>query len=88
MPRITVEFFGVAKLKAGRPSIDVEASDVGTVLLAVAERIPTFADACLREGKLRPEFLLSINGRQFTSRGETPLSDGDAVLIVSADAGG
>ena len=44
-------------------------------------------------GSSRPELLhavykLSLNGERFVSDPETPLADGDVLLLLSADVGG
>ena len=85
---VTVEFFGIARRRAGVERLDVEAATLGEALDKAAERLPDWADACVREGRLARTFLASRNGNAFiTERGE-PLRDGDSLLILSADVGG
>ncbi|WP_417848690.1 MoaD/ThiS family protein [Thalassoglobus sp.] len=88
MPRIKVEFFGVPRLKANVPFTHVEAENVFDMLNALAREVPGFTQACVNEGQLSPECLLSINGIRFTRDVSTPLREGDEVLILSADVGG
>jgi len=88
VPSIRVEFFGIPRLRAGRPSLTVEAGVIGELLDGIARECPGFRDACLSAGALRPEYLLSIGGHRFTRDRTTPLSAGDDVLIFSADVGG
>jgi len=37
---------------------------------------------------LQPCHVVAINGIQFTADAEYPLHDGDAIVLLSADAGG
>ncbi|QDT35119.1 MoaD/ThiS family protein [Thalassoglobus polymorphus] len=88
MPQIKVEFFGVPRLKAKVPFTHVEAGNVTEMLNALVREVPEFTQACVDEGQLSSECLLSINGVQFTRDVSTPLREGDEVLILSADVGG
>ncbi len=85
---VTVEFFGLPRLWAGRPSWTLEASTLGDALRQTAAEFPKLAPACVASGRLQAGFLANINGRRFTTDPETPLASGDAVLILSADVGG
>lgn len=88
MPKIQVEFFGVPRLKAGMAQIHVEAETIADVLRGLAIELPEFACSCLQEGALASEYLLCINGTQFTRDATLRLHPGDTVLILSADVGG
>lgn len=85
---MTVEFFGIARHRAGVTAIEVDASSLGDALDRAAERLPRWAEACLEDGRLRPAFLANLNARSFISGRQTPLSDGDHLLILAADVGG
>lgn len=84
---VRVEFLGLARHHAGVESIDLVAGTLGEIFRQLPDRLPGtitfFAD-----GELGPTYLASINGQGFTRDRETALQDGDAVLILSADAGG
>jgi molybdopterin converting factor small subunit len=86
--RVRVEFFGVPRLRAGVPSLDVTASDLGLAFAAVCEALPEVAASCFTDGELRPEYLASLNGNTFTRDPATPLNEGDSVMLLSADVGG
>jgi len=88
MPEIQVEFFGVPRLKAGVASTQVTAGNIAELFVALSEQLPEFAVACLCGDQLAAEYLLSINGTQFTRDSTLQLSEGDHVLILSADVGG
>jgi molybdopterin-guanine dinucleotide biosynthesis protein A len=87
-PRVRVELFEGARQRAGLAAVDVEARTLGEALSALAERCPGLVPEVVQGGRLAPHWRASINGTQFVVRPETPLSDGDAVLILSALAGG
>lgn len=88
MPTVTLEFFGVPRARAGVASLSVEANELGTALVAAGVHLPEFATSCLDGEQLKPAYLACINGRKFTTDPRTRLAAGDAVLILSADAGG
>ncbi len=88
---IRVEFFGIARQRTGTPACEwnVEsASTLRDLLRELACRYPQFADALLRNGELRPEFIANRNGDEFIRDSETLLRDNETILILSTDAGG
>jgi len=85
---VRVEFYGIARRRSGVESLDVEAANLGELFAQVAERLPALSTTCFANGRLKDGYLANINGQQFASAVETPLDDGDTVLILSADAGG
>lgn len=90
MSRVRVEFFGVPRERAACASIEVAVSKLilSEVLAETARQLPEFGRRCLFNGRLRTGLIANINGRQFTSDATAPLTDGDSVLILSADVGG
>jgi molybdopterin converting factor small subunit len=85
---ITVEFFGMARRRAGIERLDIEAATLGEALDRLADRLPDSRGEFLREGRLAAGYLASRNGRQFLSDRTAPLAEGDSLLILSADVGG
>lgn len=85
---IRVEFYGIARQRAGVEFLEVDGATLGDVYDQLHAQLPGFSTACLADGKLRSGYLANINGRTFASARDTPLSTGDAVLFLSADAGG
>lgn len=85
---ITVEFFGIARKRAGIASIEIEADTLGNSFDALATRLPHWAEACLDDGRLKPTFLANINSRTFVTDRTHQLNDGDHLLILAADVGG
>jgi molybdopterin converting factor small subunit len=86
--RVTVEFYGVPRQRAGRAELTVTAGTVAEVLAAVEAACPGLAGLRRPDGRLAPHYLLSVEGRQFVTDARQPLRPGDRVLLLSADAGG
>jgi hypothetical protein len=86
MPTVRVEFYGLARLRAGREHLMVEAASVGEALAAADRACGNLHALCA--GGLSAEYLLSIDGRQFHSNVHDPLARGSALLLMGADAGG
>jgi molybdopterin-guanine dinucleotide biosynthesis protein A len=90
-PTVRVEFFDVARLRAGVASVDVEGRTLGEAMADAASRLPGIVPEIVadpRAGALSPHFRASLGGRRFVESPSTPLADGDSVLLVSAQAGG
>jgi molybdopterin converting factor small subunit len=85
--RVTVEFYGVPRLRAGRAELAVPAGTVAEVLAAVGRMCPGLV-GLVNEGRLAPHYLLSLNGQQFVTDLGQPLRAGNRLLLLSADAGG
>jgi molybdopterin converting factor small subunit len=85
---ITVEFFGIPRLRAGVASVTIEADTVNEALHNVSQLLPDWAEHCLEEGNLKPEYLMNINGVQFCKDENEKMESGDSLLIFSADVGG
>ena len=82
MPKVAVEFYGLARLRAGAAGTDATADTVAGVLAAVAHTFPTLSDVA---GK---HFLVSVNGERFVTDFNETLPAGTRLLLLSADAGG
>jgi sulfur-carrier protein len=85
---IAIEFYGVPRLRAGTRLVRLEASTVGQALRELGRVCPALKDSVLRQETVHEVFKLSLNGDRFVSDPETPLSDGDTLLLLSADVGG
>jgi molybdopterin converting factor small subunit len=85
---ITIELFGVPRLRAGIPFIRLEAVDVGSALRALANACPTLDGSVLLDGRVRPSYKLSLNGDRFVTEPDTGLIEGDVLLLLAADVGG
>ena len=85
---ILVEFYGVARLRAGRETLDVAAGTVAEVLATVQQACPGLSELLQPDGRLAKHFMLSVNGNGFVNDVQQRLNSGDHVLLLSADAGG
>jgi molybdopterin converting factor small subunit len=83
---IRVEFYGLARLRAGRAELLVNARTIGAALTGADAACPHLRSR--RDTGLAPEYRVSVGGRYFTDRLEEPLAEGDSVLVLGADPGG
>ena len=79
---------GIPRARAGVATTSAQGTNLGDVLVDLARRFPDLADACIDGRRLKATYLASLDGRQFITHPETPLTDGASLLILSADAGG
>ncbi len=86
---VTLEFYGVPRLRAGVGRIEVDADHIAAALGAACRACPGLRGTVISEaGALHAAYILNLNGRQFTNDPSTHLADGDVLLVLSVDAGG
>jgi molybdopterin synthase sulfur carrier subunit len=85
---ITIELYGVPRLRAGRGRVTLEAQTLGEALLGLGRECPGLEGTVLRLGIVQAAYRLNLNGDRFVSDPETRLTEGDALLLLAADAGG
>jgi molybdopterin converting factor small subunit len=85
---IAVELFGIARDRAGLARTSADGSNLGDVLADLARKFPALAEACIDGRTLRPGFTANVSASRFVTSPETPLREGDVVLLLSTDAGG
>jgi len=85
---VTVELFGIPRQRAGVSQTLVEGSRLDEVLQELAAKFPALAETCFETNRLKPGFLVNLDGDRFVRDPRTPLADGSSLLILSADAGG
>jgi molybdopterin converting factor small subunit len=85
---ITIELFGVPRLRAGIAVVQLDALDVGAALRELASICPKLDGSVLFDGRIHPAYKLSLNGNRFVTEPETLLSEGDVLLLLAADLGG
>lgn len=85
---ITIELFGVPRMRAERDSVVVDADSLGEAFRALGLACPALDPTVIHEGRLRSHYLVAVNGLQLTADPATPLCEGDVVVLVSAEAGG
>jgi molybdopterin-guanine dinucleotide biosynthesis protein A len=87
-PSVTVEFYDVARLRAGVASIEVEAATLGDALREAAARVPSLVPDVIRDGRLVEHWRANVDGDAFVEDPATPLRNESSVLLLSAQAGG
>jgi molybdopterin converting factor small subunit len=85
---VVVEFYGIARLRAGRPEISLEAGTLGELLRQLEQSCPGLGRLVTERGDFHPGYLVSLDGKRFVADGNLPLEDGARVLLLGADAGG
>jgi molybdopterin converting factor small subunit len=89
---LTIEFFGIPRQRTGVVRCELtfaaETITLEQVLAELGRRFPPFANDCSQGGHLAPGYAANLAGERFISDPDTPLHDGDELLILSADAGG
>jgi molybdopterin converting factor small subunit len=85
---ITVELFGIPRQRAGVARSQADGCRLRDVLADIVRQFPQLDGECIADGRLSRGYLANLNGERFVTDPETPLSPGDSILILSADAGG
>lgn len=89
---LRVEFYGIARQRAGVPHVELELPGRWTTLAGILQRLadelPDFSRECLASGHLHPTLSANLAGQRFISDPATVIESGQALLILSADAGG
>jgi molybdopterin converting factor small subunit len=85
---VQIELFGLVRQRAGVTHATADGCTLGDVLADLARQYPALAETCLDGRRFRPGFTANLGGDRFVTAPETPLADGDTVLLLSLDAGG
>jgi len=85
---ITVEFFGIARQRAGVAALQVEAASLRQALRELDAKCPALHGVCWDSNGLLPGYIANRGGERFVSDLDTPLAPGESLLILSTDAGG
>ena len=88
VPEVVVEFFGMARARAGRPELALRAATARAALAEARAACPGLGELCRPGGGLAPYYLLSLDGERFLADLDEPLAPGARLLLLSADAGG
>jgi molybdopterin converting factor small subunit len=86
--QVAVELFGIPRARAGIALTSAVGNSLGDVLADLAQRFPPLAETCIDGRVLRPGFIVNLSAQRFVTAPETPLREGDTVLLLSLDAGG
>jgi molybdopterin converting factor small subunit len=90
---IRVEFYGIARQWAGIANLcldmPVAHTTLGKLIDRVGHAVPNLGDSQIaRQGVLHESLVANLDGDRFISDPDTPIRDGQCLLILSADAGG
>ena len=86
--QVAVELFGIPRARAGLAQTSAVGSNLGDVLADLAQKFPALAESCIDGRSLRAGFIVNLSAERFVTSPDTPLSEGDTVLLLSLDAGG
>ena len=89
---ITIELFGVPRLRAGTGLITLysDIAGFGEALDRLARYFPMLDGKVIQrpQGQVHPAYRLCLNGDRFVTDPATPLREGDTLLLFAADVGG
>ena len=89
---ISVEFYGIARQRAGASRMSLEPSSdpmaLSEVLDHCARIFPLLEGDLITAGRLHATLTANVDGARFVSDPATPIRDGQSLLILSAEAGG
>ncbi len=91
--KVTVKYAAQVRQAAGVSNETVDSNDttmpLGSVLKEIVQRHDEkFVNLIMKDGKLRPSILVTINDEQVEPNPEFKISDGDIVTILSPMSGG
>jgi len=89
---IRVEFYGIARQRAGIAEVQLDVPPGGLqladALRELADRLPRLGRELFRGSRLHESLTTNLDGTRFVSDPATMIHDGQCLLILSADAGG
>jgi molybdopterin converting factor small subunit len=86
--QVAVEFFGIPRARAGTASAMAQGTNLGDVLADLVRQFPSLGETCVDGRELRAGYIANLGAERFVTSSETPLREGDTVLLMSLDAGG
>jgi molybdopterin converting factor small subunit len=86
--QVAVELFGIPRARAGIAQTLAVGSNLGDVLADLASRFPQLAETCIDGRGLRTGYIANLGAERFVTSPETPLCEGDTLMLLSLDAGG
>ena len=92
MEQLRVEFYGIPRQRTGVAEAIVAVPKagecLGQVLADLGQRFPELARECMSSGQLQPPFIACLDGERFLRDSTELVMPGQALMILSADAGG
>jgi molybdopterin converting factor small subunit len=86
--QVSVELFGIPRARAGVAQTAAFGATLGDVFLNLAERFPQLGEVCMDGCRLKDGFIANLGGERFVTDPAILLTEGDAILLMSLDAGG
>ncbi|MEQ1825727.1 MAG: hypothetical protein ABL921_07260 [Pirellula sp.] len=86
--QVNVELFGIPRSRAGVSQTVADGSTLGEVFLDLARRFPELGQACMEGRNLKAGYIANLRGERFVTDPAMRLRPGDAILLLSLDAGG
>ena len=86
--QVTVELFGIPRARAGVSRTVAEGATLGEILLDLARRYPELAATCFDGQALKMGYVANVRGERFVTDPQAVIQEGDAILLLSQDAGG
>ena len=87
-PAIRVELFGSLRIRSGQSHIPMRADTIRTAIIALLQTQPSFARLLPPLEQLPESHRFSVNGMAVTTDLDTPLHEGDNLMLFSATVGG
>ncbi len=86
--QVSVELFGIPRARAGVSQTVAEGSTLGDIFVDLARRFPALGEACIDGRNLKQGYTANVRGERFVTDPATDVREGDAILLLSLDAGG
>jgi hypothetical protein len=89
---LIIELYGIPRQRAGCARCELYfgkgSVTLREALIGLAKKFPALGQECICDGQLAPSCTANLGGERFISDPDDLLTDGSALLILSADAGG
>jgi molybdopterin converting factor small subunit len=87
-PAVSVELYGSLAIRSGQSRVALRADTIRTALAVLLLAQPNLARLLGPPETLAENHRFSINGRTITTDLDTPLKEGDHLILFSASVGG